>query len=135
LAQGAAQSLKEARKAGQQYMAKTAKTSAAHVAVVGTGVIGASWAACFLAGGPGGIAHVLEHLGPPLESWWNDLGSVVLSTELNKRLADGVDDELAGTDLAALTRQRDALLLGLLEQKATIDAGRPSLLEVEVEPR
>ncbi len=32
-------------------MAKTAKTSAAHVAVVGTGVIGASWAACFLARG------------------------------------------------------------------------------------
>ena len=30
-------------------MAKTAKTSSAHVAVVGTGVIGASWAACFLA--------------------------------------------------------------------------------------
>ena len=32
-------------------MAKTAKTSSAHVAVVGTGVIGASWAACFLAKG------------------------------------------------------------------------------------
>src|SRR5260370_29205423 len=32
-------------------MAKPAKTSAAHVAVVGTGVIGASWAACFLARG------------------------------------------------------------------------------------
>jgi 3-hydroxyacyl-CoA dehydrogenase len=43
--------VKEARKAGQQNMAKTAKTSSAHVAVVGTGVIGASWAACFLAKG------------------------------------------------------------------------------------
>ena len=32
-------------------MAKTAKTSSALVAVVGTGVIGASWAACFLAKG------------------------------------------------------------------------------------
>jgi carnitine 3-dehydrogenase len=79
-----------------------------------------------LSGGPGGIAHVLEHLGPPLESWWHDMGRVALSTELNKRLADGVDDELAGTDLAVLTRQRDALLLGLLEQKAAIDAGRPT---------
>jgi carnitine 3-dehydrogenase len=69
---------------------------------------------------------VLEHLGPPLESWWHDMGRVALSTELNKRLADGVDDELAGTDLAVLTRQRDALLLGLLEQKAAIDAGRPT---------
>jgi len=27
-----------------------------------------------LSGGAGGIAHVLEHLGPPIESWWRDLG-------------------------------------------------------------
>jgi hypothetical protein len=47
---------------------------------------------------------------------------------LNKRLAAGVDEELAGTDLAVLTSQRDALLLGLLEQKAAIDAGKASLL-------
>src|SRR4030081_2818168 len=51
LAQGQAQFLKEARKAGRQNMTKTAKTSSALVAVVGTGVIGASWAAGFLAKG------------------------------------------------------------------------------------
>jgi len=33
-----------------------------------------------------------------MESWWHDLGTVALSTELNKRVADGVNDELAGTD-------------------------------------
>ena len=26
-----------------------------------------------LSGGPGGLAHVLEHLGPPIEAWWRDL--------------------------------------------------------------
>jgi hypothetical protein len=56
------------------------------------------------------------------------MGTVALSTELNKRLAAGVDEELAGTDLAVLTSQRDALLLGLLEQKAAMDARKPSLL-------
>src|SRR5258707_9409836 len=71
-----------------------------------------------LSGGPGGIAHVLEHLGPPMESWWDDLGTVALSTELNNQVAEGVANELAGIDLAVLTSQRDALLLGLLEQKA-----------------
>jgi carnitine 3-dehydrogenase len=81
-----------------------------------------------LSGGPGGIAHVLDHLGPPLESWWHDLGTVTLSAELNKQLADGVDEELAGTDFAALTAQRDALLLFLLEQKAAIGARKHSLL-------
>jgi len=87
-----------------------------------------------LSGGPGGIAHVLEHLGPPMESWWDDLGTVALSTELNKRVADGVNDELAGTDLAVLISQRDELLLSLLEQKAAMDARQPSVLEVELEP-
>jgi hypothetical protein len=38
-----------------------------------------------------------------------------------------VDEELAGTDLAVLTSQRDALLLGLLEQKAAMDARKPAL--------
>jgi 3-hydroxyacyl-CoA dehydrogenase len=71
-----------------------------------------------LSGGAGGIAHVLEHLGPPMESWWHDLGTVALSTELNNQVAEGVANELAGIDLAVLTSQRDALLLGLLEQKA-----------------
>jgi hypothetical protein len=53
-----------------------------------------------------------------MESWWHDLGTVALSTELNSQVADGVNDELAGIDLAVLISQRDALLLGLLEQKA-----------------
>jgi hypothetical protein len=43
-----------------------------------------------------------------------------------RRFMDGVDEELAGTDLAVLTSQRDALLLGLLEQKAAIDARKSS---------
>jgi len=53
---------------------------------------------------------------------------------LNKRLAAGVDEELAGTDLAVLTSQRDALLLGLLEQKAAMDARKPSLCRRRVRP-
>src|SRR5258708_30082472 len=87
-----------------------------------------------LSGGTGGIAHVLEHLGPPLESWWRDLGNLSLNKELNGSIAQGVTEELAGTDLAHLTSQRDELLLALLEKETTIDAGRPSLLEVEVAP-
>jgi hypothetical protein len=49
-------------------------------------------------------------------------------------VADGVNDELAGTDLAVLISQRDELLLSLLEQKAAMDARQPSALEVELEP-
>jgi 3-hydroxyacyl-CoA dehydrogenase len=74
-----------------------------------------------LSGGTGGIAHVLEHLGPPLESWWRDLGNLSLNKELNGSIAQGVTEELAGTDLAHLTSQRDELLLALLQLKADAD--------------
>ena len=71
-----------------------------------------------LSGGPGGIAHILEHLGPPTEEWWRDLGRVTLSPELNAKLVSGVDDELAGTDPGELVARRDAVLTTLLAAKA-----------------
>jgi carnitine 3-dehydrogenase len=77
-----------------------------------------------LSGGTGGIAHVLEHLGPPLESWWRDLGSVTLTAKLNQAIAQGVVEELGGTDLGDLTSRRDDALLTLLQLKAICDPER-----------
>ena len=74
-----------------------------------------------LSGGAGGIAHVLEHLGPPMESWWHDLGNVTLSEELNGAIARGVAEELRGADLTHLAHHRDDLLLALLQLKADAD--------------
>lgn len=71
-----------------------------------------------LSGGPGGIAHVLQHLGPPTEAWWRDLGRVTLTPELTAKLVAGVDDELAGVDPAELVARRDAVLTALLAAKA-----------------
>jgi 3-hydroxyacyl-CoA dehydrogenase len=71
-----------------------------------------------LSGGSGGIAHILEHLGPPTEAWWRDLGQVTLTPELNAKLVSGVDDELAGVDPAELVARRDAVLTALLAAKA-----------------
>jgi carnitine 3-dehydrogenase len=71
-----------------------------------------------LSGGPGGIAHNLEHLGPPIEAWWRDLGQVTITPELIAKLAAGVDDELAGVDPAELIARRDAVLTALLAAKA-----------------
>ncbi|NMH98434.1 3-hydroxyacyl-CoA dehydrogenase [Pseudonocardia sp. K10HN5] len=71
-----------------------------------------------LSGGPGGIAHVLEHLGPPTEAWWRDLGQVTLTRELVETLVAGVDEELAGIDRAELVAHRDAVLTALLAAKA-----------------
>ncbi len=74
-----------------------------------------------LSGGPGGIAHVLEHLGPPTEAWWRDLGRVTLTPELVAKLVAGVDEELAGVDPAELIARRDAVLAALLAAKARTD--------------
>jgi 3-hydroxyacyl-CoA dehydrogenase len=74
-----------------------------------------------LSGGPGGLAHVLEHLGPPTEKWWRDLGQVRLTPQLVAALVAGVDEELAGVDPAELVARRDAVLTALLAAKARTD--------------
>ena len=74
-----------------------------------------------LSGGPGGIAHILEHLGPPTEAWWRDLGQVTLTPELVAKLVAGVNDELAGVDPAELVARRDAVLNALLAAKTRAD--------------
>ncbi|TWF80840.1 3-hydroxyacyl-CoA dehydrogenase [Pseudonocardia hierapolitana] len=71
-----------------------------------------------LSGGPGGIAHVLEHLGPPTEAWWRDMGDPSLTPELAAKIVAGVAAELDGTDQAELVARRDAALRALLASKA-----------------
>ena len=70
-----------------------------------------------LSGGEGGITHMLEHLGPPIESWWRDLGEVAITPELIQQLAAGVDAELATIDPALMRKQRDDVLLSLVAMK------------------
>jgi carnitine 3-dehydrogenase len=77
-----------------------------------------------LSGGPGGLGHVLEHLGPPMVAWWADLGQPDLTPELIGRLVAGVHDELAQsqiTEIADLTDRRDRALDALLAAKKDTD--------------
>jgi 3-hydroxyacyl-CoA dehydrogenase len=74
-----------------------------------------------LSGGAGGLAHNIEHLGPPMVAWWDDLRQPDLTPELAARLVAGVDEELAGIDQAKLVQHRDAVLNALLTAKAQAD--------------
>jgi carnitine 3-dehydrogenase len=76
------------------------------------------FAAQHLSGGAGGIAHVLEHLGPPTEAWWRDMGDPSLTPELTAKIVAGVDAALDGTDREGLVARRDAALRALLASKA-----------------
>ena len=71
-----------------------------------------------LSGGAGGIAHLLDHLGGPIESWWQDLGAPTMHAALKAKVAAGVDEALAGRSEAELERARDQLLMDLMAAKA-----------------
>lgn len=79
-----------------------------------------------LSGGPGGIAHILEHLGPPTEEIWDDLGDPRLTPGLVRAIVTGVDDELHGIDPAELVAERDELLQLLITAKAATSTLRGS---------
>lgn len=71
-----------------------------------------------LSGGEGGIRHVLDHLGPPMENWWDDLGAPRITEELKQKLVAGVEAELGGKRQSMLGAERDRLLVDLIEAKA-----------------
>lgn len=74
-----------------------------------------------LSGGAQGLAHTLDHLGPPIESWWRDLGDISLTPRLKEEAVNGVAAELAGRDLSALVAQRDDILIKLLALKSAAE--------------
>lgn len=67
-----------------------------------------------LAGGAGGIEHAMAHLSGPLQSWWADLGTPELTSDLQRKIIDGVHAEALGRSIADLAGTRDRLLLDLL---------------------
>ena len=70
-----------------------------------------------VSGGAGGLAHVLEHLGPPMVEWWDDLGHPELTPELAAALVAGVGDELGDRSADETRVTRDRALRELLDLK------------------
>jgi len=70
-----------------------------------------------LSGGQGGIEHLLDHLGGPMEDWWKDLGTPLMTPELKQKVAQQVREMLASNDEAGFVPERDRLLLDLIAAK------------------
>ncbi len=68
-----------------------------------------------LGGGQGGIEHFFAQFAAPMTAWWKVLGSPVLTPELQKKLAEGLHEEVGSRSINELAAQRDEILLGLLE--------------------
>jgi 3-hydroxyacyl-CoA dehydrogenase len=66
-----------------------------------------------LAGGPGGIRHYLEHLGPTQQARWSDLGTPRLDERACELLVAGVHDEARGRSIDEIEQERDRGLLAI----------------------
>jgi carnitine 3-dehydrogenase len=80
-----------------------------------------------LAGGRGGLRHLLEHIGPEIERWWNDLGRPDLTPAAIDRLVEAFG-QAETRSIPQLEAERDALLVALLE---TLQSTRRRLAERE----
>ena len=70
-----------------------------------------------LSGGEGGLRHLLEHLGPPMDDYWQDLFPTRLTEEVKRAVLDSAGQQMGDQDMAAVARERDRLLVALLQLK------------------
>jgi hypothetical protein len=82
-----------------------------------------------LAGGAGGMAHMLDHFGAALLEPWTRLAAPPLTQQLRDRMIDGCEREAAGRSVGELERYRDnflAELLTLLERYSLSPVSPPA---------
>jgi carnitine 3-dehydrogenase len=66
-----------------------------------------------LAGGEGGMAHMLDHFGPSLQSPWTRLEAPALTRELRDAVVDGCDKAAGGKSIAELVAERDRAVIAV----------------------
>jgi len=71
-----------------------------------------------LSGGSGGMAHLLKHLGPAMDGYWQTLLPTRMTPEVVDAVIEGTQQEMGGWDMTAVERERDELLVKLLREKA-----------------
>lgn len=68
-----------------------------------------------LAGGEGGMAHMLDQFGPALKEPWTRLEAPELTDELRSRMVEGCETEAGERSAAELVAERDRGLLAVLQ--------------------
>ena len=79
-----------------------------------------------LAGGEGGMRHMLEHFGPALELPWTSLKAPPLTDQLTESILSGVEQQAAGRSVAELEQLRDDFLISVMRalRPHNLGAGR-----------
>jgi carnitine 3-dehydrogenase len=69
-----------------------------------------------LGGGPEGIRHFIDHLGPAFETWWADIAAwSELPAEAESMLAEGIGEVTGSERYEDMVERRDELLASLLK--------------------
>ncbi|MDO5744186.1 MAG: 3-hydroxyacyl-CoA dehydrogenase NAD-binding domain-containing protein [Micrococcaceae bacterium] len=75
-----------------------------------------------LAGGQGGMKHMLDHFGPSLKSPWTRLEAPELTAKLSQDVIDGCNEEADGRSIDELIAQRDAGIIAIRQAMAGLNA-------------
>jgi 3-hydroxyacyl-CoA dehydrogenase len=68
-----------------------------------------------LAGGRAGLAHLIDHLQPAIETWMDDLGNPRMTPELRERMVQGTKQAREDKSFESLLRYRDSHLIDILK--------------------
>ncbi len=68
-----------------------------------------------LAGGRAGLAHLIDHLQPAIETWMDDLGNPRMTPELRERMVQGTQQAREDKSFESLLRYRDRHLIDILK--------------------
>lgn len=68
-----------------------------------------------LAGGRAGLAHLIDHLQPAIETWMDDLGNPRMTPELQAKMVQGTQQVRENQSFESLLRYRDSHLIDILK--------------------
>ncbi|MET9493713.1 3-hydroxyacyl-CoA dehydrogenase NAD-binding domain-containing protein [Streptomyces sp. NPDC006552] len=77
-----------------------------------------------LAGGEGGMAHMLDHFGPSLKAPWTRLEAPELDRELYDAVVAGCDEAADGRTIAELVAERDQGVIDVLRATGRLGDGK-----------
>ena len=82
-----------------------------------------------LAGGEGGMAHMLDHFGPSLKSPWTRLDAPELTQQLRDDVVAGCDVAAGDKSIPKLVAHRDAGIIALRRLTADLDGAHEAALQ------
>ena len=79
-----------------------------------------------LAGGPGGMGHMLDHFGPSLLAPWTRLDAPELTPVLRDEVVSGCESEAGERTISDLVMERDRSLIAVLRALGRLPGALPS---------